>query len=87
MNNCLCTLREDKVRCIPKTILTYLTQIFVPYRNQSIDLQRSVIHLTGFYMMGILTVWLHLLFYKERAYKQLALGWQITKQFSGLTPI
>ena len=56
MNNCLCTLREDKVRCIPKTILTYLTQIFVPYRNQSIDLQRSVNHLTGFYMMGILTV-------------------------------
>ena len=56
MNNCPCTLREDKVRCIPKTILTYLTQFFVPYRNQSIDLQRSENHLTGFYMMGILTV-------------------------------
>ena len=28
----------------------------------------------------------HLVFYKYPVYKQLALGWQIAKQFSGLNP-
>ena len=29
---------------------------------------------------------LHLVFYKEAIYKQLALAWQIDKQLSGLNP-
>ena len=30
---------------------------------------------------------LHLVFYKQAVYKQLALAWQIAKQLSGLNPI
>ena len=29
----------------------------------------------------------HLFFYKQPVYKQLALGWQIAKQLSGLNPL
>ena len=53
MNDCVCTLGEDIVRCIPKIILTYLTQISEPYRNRPIDWQHSENQLTGFYVMGI----------------------------------
>ena len=30
---------------------------------------------------------LHLVFYKQPVYKQLALAWQIAKQLSGLNPL
>ena len=30
---------------------------------------------------------LHLVFYKQSVYKQLALAWQIAKQLSGLNPL
>ena len=30
---------------------------------------------------------LHLVFYEQPVYKQLALAWQITKQLSGLNPL
>ena len=46
------------------------------------DLKRNVL----FFFLDIMVISIHF-FYKQLVYKQLALGWQITKQLSGLNPL
>ena len=45
-------------------------------------------HFLNIFQRASKTVKVHLLFlYKQPVYKQLALGWQIVKQLSGLKPL
>ena len=46
------------------------------------DLKRNVL----FFFLHIMVISIHS-FYKQLVYKQLALGWQIAKQLSGLNPL